>query len=448
MATTIQLRRDSLANWTAANPVLAQGELVIETDTKMLKSGDGVTAYSLLPYFAQLTMAGTAAPLMDGTPTPGVNTLLARQDHVHPTDTSRLAATDQAVNGAHLTGLGSGPAAPIAATDSILVAFAKLQALISAVSGALVYQGTWNASTNSPALASGTGTKGWCYKVNVAGTTAIDGNASWGPGDLIVFDGTAWDKIDGSSTEVSSVAGRVGAVVLSAADLNASGTPSASTFLRGDGVWATGTGTGDGLASLVNAEAVITAATALTPGAWNRIYATSAAYACPLPSAAGNAGRIVGARVDRSSTYFPTITGVFDDGTTSFLWVRGECVEWKSDGATWQMISCNSVSGTWTPSPVSLGGSGITFAARWTKNGNSGKFAIQINGTNIVSTANVTTLSIPFVLPRISLGMFNTGGLNTQSASAPVVVNTNGTIMLPANPGTGQVNIAGLLFFS
>jgi hypothetical protein len=80
--------------------------------------------------------------------------------------------------------------------------------------GALVYQGTWNASTNTPTLASGTGTKGFYYKVSVAGTTTIDGISSWSVGDDIVFDGTVWDKIDGQANEVISVAGHTGVVTL------------------------------------------------------------------------------------------------------------------------------------------------------------------------------------------------------------------------------------------
>ena len=44
----------------------------------------------------------------------------------------------------------------------------------AALVGALQYQGVWNASTNSPALVSSTGTKGQYYKVSVAGTTTID----------------------------------------------------------------------------------------------------------------------------------------------------------------------------------------------------------------------------------------------------------------------------------
>ena len=46
--------------------------------------------------------------------------------------------------------------------------------------GALNYKGTWNANTNSPALASGAGTKGDYYVVSVAGPTSLDGISNWG----------------------------------------------------------------------------------------------------------------------------------------------------------------------------------------------------------------------------------------------------------------------------
>lgn len=50
MAVKIQLRRATLSQWTLANPVLSDGELVIETDTYQAKIGNGVTAYNSLPY--------------------------------------------------------------------------------------------------------------------------------------------------------------------------------------------------------------------------------------------------------------------------------------------------------------------------------------------------------------------------------------------------------------
>jgi hypothetical protein len=50
MADLIQIRRDTAANWTSANTVLAQGELGAETDTSKIKIGDGSTAWTSLGY--------------------------------------------------------------------------------------------------------------------------------------------------------------------------------------------------------------------------------------------------------------------------------------------------------------------------------------------------------------------------------------------------------------
>lgn len=52
MANRIQYRRDTAANFTAANTVLAAGEPAIETDTKKRKIGDGTTAWTSLGYQA------------------------------------------------------------------------------------------------------------------------------------------------------------------------------------------------------------------------------------------------------------------------------------------------------------------------------------------------------------------------------------------------------------
>lgn len=48
--TQIQMRRDTEANWTATNPVLAAGEWAWSTDVSNAKVGDGATAWNALPY--------------------------------------------------------------------------------------------------------------------------------------------------------------------------------------------------------------------------------------------------------------------------------------------------------------------------------------------------------------------------------------------------------------
>ncbi len=50
MASKIQIRRDTAANWTATNPTLAQGEPGLETDTNRVKYGDGTLPWNSLDY--------------------------------------------------------------------------------------------------------------------------------------------------------------------------------------------------------------------------------------------------------------------------------------------------------------------------------------------------------------------------------------------------------------
>jgi hypothetical protein len=104
--------------------------------------------------------------------------------------------------------------------------------LPAAVLGALSYQGTWNASTNTPTLTSSVGVKGYYYVVSVAGSTNLDGVTDWQIGDWAVYNGTAWQKVDNTDS-VTSVNGYTGAVVLAASDVGApttSGTGATGTW--------------------------------------------------------------------------------------------------------------------------------------------------------------------------------------------------------------------------
>ena len=123
--------------------------------------------------------------------------------------------------------------------------------------GSLSYQGTWNASTNTPTLATGVGTKGYYYVVSVAGSTNLDGITDWQVGDWAVFNGTAWQKVDNTDA-VTSVNGQTGTVVLTAANVGA--TPNTTYVLAGTGM------TGGGQ---LNANVTLTLAnTAVTAGSY------------------------------------------------------------------------------------------------------------------------------------------------------------------------------------
>jgi len=66
--------------------------------------------------------------------------------------------------------------------------------------GSITYQGTWNASTNTPTLTSSVGTQGYYYVVSVAGTTDLNGITTWDVGDWAIFNGATWQKVEGGAT--------------------------------------------------------------------------------------------------------------------------------------------------------------------------------------------------------------------------------------------------------
>jgi hypothetical protein len=95
----------------------------------------------------------------------------------------------------------------------------------ASVAGGLSYKGTWNASTNTPTLASSVGTNGFYYIVGTAGSTNLNGITDWQIGDWLMYNGTVWQKIDQTNL-VTSVAGRTGDITLSNSDISGLGTMS------------------------------------------------------------------------------------------------------------------------------------------------------------------------------------------------------------------------------
>lgn len=66
----------------------------------------------------------------------------------------------------------------------------------TSLTGAVVYKGTWDASTNTPTLSNGVGTAGWEYAVSAAGTVDFGaGGIAFVAGDWVIYNGTIWEKI-------------------------------------------------------------------------------------------------------------------------------------------------------------------------------------------------------------------------------------------------------------
>lgn len=120
---------------------------------------------------------------------------------------NNASVTAKILSGVNITG------GTILDTDTMLTAFGKLQNQINSLIGGSVYQGVWNANTNTPTLASSVGTDGNYYIVNVAGSTNLNGITDWKIGDWAIFHGGTWQKVDNTDA-VSSVNGFTGAVSL------------------------------------------------------------------------------------------------------------------------------------------------------------------------------------------------------------------------------------------
>lgn len=88
MSVQIQLRRGTAAQWTAANTLLAEGEIGIETDTGKIKVGDGSTAWTSLAYFtgsgAVSAVTGTAPVASSGGATPAISLSANYGDTLNP----------------------------------------------------------------------------------------------------------------------------------------------------------------------------------------------------------------------------------------------------------------------------------------------------------------------------------------------------------------------------
>jgi hypothetical protein len=120
-----------------------------------------------------------------------------------------LASLQQQIN--DLIPSQTGNAGKFLTTDGTDLAWAD-------VAGGLSYQGTWNASTNTPTLASSTGTNGYYYVVSVAGSTNLNGITDWQAGDWLIFNGSVWQKIDqswaiaGANDNITSMTGITGGI--------------------------------------------------------------------------------------------------------------------------------------------------------------------------------------------------------------------------------------------
>jgi len=177
------------------------------------------------------TSAMTASATIPSTDVTGLGTMSAQ-------NANNVTITGGSISGTTVSGYiptsAEGVANGVATLDA--GGTVPLSQIPASIIGGLNYQGSWNASTNTPTLTSSVGTKGYYYVVSVAGTTNLNGITDWQVGDLAVFNGSVWQKIDNTDA-VTSVNGYTGTVVLNYTDVGAF--PATATTGTGNVVLAT-----------------------------------------------------------------------------------------------------------------------------------------------------------------------------------------------------------------
>lgn len=264
MTTTIQIRRDTAANWTAANPVLHIGEQGVETDTHKMKIGDGATAWTGLPYVIGQT--GATGPQGPTGPTgpQGATGNTGPQGVPGPTGPTGPTGADSTVPGPQgpqgvqgPTG-PTGPAGPTGA-DSTVPGPQGPQ-------GATGPQGPAGADSTVPGPQGPTGPQG------PKGDTGATGPQ--GPAGAGVSDGTYGDiAISGAGTNYQLVPG-----VVANADL--ANVPSSTIKGRSAG--------GTGVTSDLNVSQALTLLASQSGGGTTKFLRADASWAAPNAIIAGN----------------------------------------------------------------------------------------------------------------------------------------------------------------
>jgi hypothetical protein len=232
------------SDWNADHTLTGLGTMAEQNANAVAITGGTISGVTI----PASNITGTLGVSNGGT---GASTLTG---YVKGAGTTPLTASATIPN-TDITGLGTASTKDAGAANGVATLDAggkvPVSELPAAVLGALSYQGTWDASTNTPTLTSSVGTKGYYYVVSVAGNTNLNGITDWLVGDWAVFNGSIWQKVDNTET-VTSVNGQTGAVVLTTTNI-AEGTNLYYTDARARAAISAGTGI-----SYDNATGVVT----------------------------------------------------------------------------------------------------------------------------------------------------------------------------------------------
>jgi hypothetical protein len=129
----------------------------------------------------------------------------------------------------------------------------------------------------------------------------------------------------------------IDAATVTVAKISASGTPSSSTYLRGDGSWATVTGSGSGITRTVSIVATNT--TAGNSATTDYVYLASSGITVTLPTAVGNSNLYTITNTDGSNlTVATTAAQTINGSSSASITLANMSLNFISDGSNWHVI--------------------------------------------------------------------------------------------------------------
>jgi len=264
--------------------------------------------------------------------------------------------------------------------------------------GGPVYKGTWNADTNTPTLADGTGSGGDEYAVVVAGTQNLGSGAiTFAVGDFCIYNGTIWQKIPSGGTGVTSFNTRTGAVTLTSGDVTnalSSGSITNTKLANANITINTGFGLGGGaVVDLGGSISLTTTVGNILPGTGVGVSVGSGNYTISIGQPVGTANSVQFLAVSASSTIQATGNVTGGNLTTGGKVVATGNIETSGNLVTSNTVINSSITSNgnvnFTGSNISLG----TVANVRITGGTSGQF-LTTNGSGVLSWSNVSAANI------------------------------------------------------
>lgn len=180
MATKIQVRRDTAANWTANNPVLSSGEIGFVTDENKMKLGNGSTAWNSLSYLqgaesGVTSLVGTANEVEVSASSGAVTISLPSTINANTTGTAASLTTARTIA---LSGDISGSASFDGSASVNITTAIQPNSVVLGTDTTGDYVATISGTTNqiTVSASSGNSTLSFPAAVTFPGTVTLNGN--------------------------------------------------------------------------------------------------------------------------------------------------------------------------------------------------------------------------------------------------------------------------------